>query len=129
MLNPSKFASAMRPKINSNDFGCFLELISRFEFDFRRCGFFFEGFEFMVCSKFNHTQCALHVHVLWACLCPQNSNSNVVVSVTIHMTRIYIYTFFKDVCECICICMCICIWKCLCLCCCVCIYSVVLVMT
>ena len=31
-------------------------LISRFEFDFRRCGIFFERFEFLVCSKFNHMQ-------------------------------------------------------------------------
>ena len=58
-----------------------LELISRFEFDFRRCGFFsFERLEFLVCSKFNHRTCASVV----ACLCPHNSISNVVVSVTIH---------------------------------------------
>ena len=43
-----------------------LELISRFEFEFRRGGNFFEGFEFLVCSKFNHTHHAVvHVHVLW----------------------------------------------------------------
>ena len=43
-----------------------LELISRFEMDVRRCGFFFERFEFLVCSKFNHTHnVAVHVHVLW----------------------------------------------------------------
>ena len=30
----------MRPETNSNDFW-FLELISRFEFDFCRCGIFF----------------------------------------------------------------------------------------
>ena len=29
----------------------FLELISRFEFEFGRCEFFFEGFEFLVCSE------------------------------------------------------------------------------
>ena len=34
----------------------FLELVSRFEFDFRRRGNFFEGFEFLVCSTFNHMQ-------------------------------------------------------------------------
>ena len=44
----------------------FLELISRFEFEFCRRGFFFEGFEFLVCSKFNHTHhVAVNVHVLW----------------------------------------------------------------
>ena len=46
--------------------------------------FFFERFEFLECSKFNHMQrdctCACAV----ACLCPQNSNSNVVVSLMIY---------------------------------------------
>ena len=39
----------------------FWELISRFEFEFRRRWnyIFFEGFEFLVCSKFNHTRCGL----------------------------------------------------------------------
>ena len=32
---------AIRPETDSNDFGRFLELTSRFEFDFRRCGIFF----------------------------------------------------------------------------------------
>ena len=74
----------MRPEINSNDFGGVLELISRFEFDFRRCGnLFFERFEFLVCSKFNHTQCGRTCACAVACLCPHNSISNVVVSVTI----------------------------------------------
>ena len=55
----------MRPKINSNDFGFFLKLISRFEVEFRRCGFFFEGFEFLVCSMFNHMHIeTVHVRVL-----------------------------------------------------------------
>ena len=45
----------IRPKINSNDFGVFfLEQISRFEFDFCRRG---NDSMFLVCSKFNHTQC------------------------------------------------------------------------
>ena len=44
----------------------FLELISRFEFDFLHRDFFFERFEFLVCSKFNHTHhVAVHVPVLW----------------------------------------------------------------
>ena len=43
-----------------------LELIGRFEFDFRSREFFFERFEFLVCSKFNHTHnVAVHVPVLW----------------------------------------------------------------
>ena len=45
---------------------------------------FFERFEFLVCSKFNHTQCGRTCACAVACLCPQNSNSNVVVSLTIH---------------------------------------------
>ena len=53
----------------------FLELISRFEFEFRRREkFFFERFEFLVRS----CECAV------ACLCPRNSISNVVASVMIH---------------------------------------------
>ena len=49
----------------------FLELISRFEFEFCRCvNYFFEGFEFLVCS----CECAV------ACLYPRNSISNVVAS-------------------------------------------------
>ena len=47
-------------------FRVFLELINRFEFEFRRRGFFFERFEFLVCFKVNHTHhVAVHVHVLW----------------------------------------------------------------
>ena len=61
-----------------------LELISRFEFEFRRFeNGFFERFEFLVCSKFNHTQCGCKCVCAVACLCPHNSISNVVVSVTI----------------------------------------------
>ena len=46
----------------------FLELVSRFEFEFRRRGnYLFEGFEFLVCSKFNHTH---HVAVHEPVLCP-----------------------------------------------------------
>ena len=59
----------------------FLELISRFEFDFlRRENYFFERFEFLVCS----CECAV------ACLCPRNSISNVGASLTID-DNIYIY--------------------------------------
>ena len=65
-----------------------LELISRFEFDFRRRGKFFQ-------SAHN---VAVHVHPVWHCLHPHNSISNVVVSVTIHDDTymcLYIYTFFE----------------------------------
>ena len=43
------------------------ELISRFEFVFFVAkNIFFERFEFLVCSKFNHTHhVAVHVPVLW----------------------------------------------------------------
>ena len=56
----------IRPEIISNDVGFFLELITRFEFDFCLCDFFFERFEFLVCSNFNHI-CSetVHVPVLW----------------------------------------------------------------
>ena len=68
-----------------------LELTSRFEFKFRRRGnYIFERFEFLVCSKFNHTQCGRTCACAVACLCPQNSNSNVVASLTID-NNIYIY--------------------------------------
>ena len=61
----------------------FSELISRFEFEFRCCGnCFLEGFEFLVCSKFNHTQCGRTCACAVVCLCPHNSISNVVVSET-----------------------------------------------
>ena len=61
----------MPPEINSNDFGGVLELISRFEFEFCRfVNFFFEGFEFLVCSFESAV----------ACLYPRNSISNVVAS-------------------------------------------------
>ena len=63
----------------------FLELTSRFEFDFCRCGnYLFERFEFLVCSKFNHTQCGRTRACAVACLCPHNSITNFVVSLTTH---------------------------------------------
>ena len=86
----------MRPKINSNDFGFFLELISRFEFEFLRCGNFLNGFEFLVCSKFNHTHhVAVNVPVQWPVCAHPNSISNVVVSLTIH-DNIYINISIKE---------------------------------
>ena len=54
----------------------FWELISRFEFDFRR------GNHFLKAKKFNHTPLGCSCACAVACLCPQNSISNVVVSVT-----------------------------------------------
>ena len=61
-------AFTMPPETYSNDFGGFLELMSRFEFEFCRCGnYFFDGFEFLVRS----CECAV------ACLCPRISISNV----------------------------------------------------
>ena len=74
-------------------FRWFLELVSRFEFDFlRRESYFFERFEFLVCSKFNHAPCGRTCAV--ACLHTHNSISNVVASVTIHDDKyIYIYIY------------------------------------
>ena len=56
----------IRPEINSNDFGWFLELCSRFEFGFRRCGnfCFFERFEF-----FGVFELLSHTMWLYMCLC------------------------------------------------------------
>ena len=74
-----------RPKKNERfrEEGGGLELISRFEFECCRCeNFFFEGFDFLVCS----CECAV------ACLCPRNSISNVVASVTID-ENMYIYIY------------------------------------
>ena len=53
----------MLPELNSNDF-VFLQLSNTFEFDICRCGnyYFFSRFEFIVCSKFNHTQ-------MWPYIC------------------------------------------------------------
>ena len=48
--------STMRPEINSNDFGGFLELISRFEFEFRRRENFFLNDSNFWC---------VHVNVPW----------------------------------------------------------------
>ena len=60
-------------------FHVFLESISRFELDFVTT--FFEQFEFLVCSKCNHTQCGRTCACAVACLYPHNSTSNVVASV------------------------------------------------
>ena len=67
-----------------------LELISRFEFEFLRREIFFEGFEFLVCSNFNHTPCGCTCACVVACVRPQNSISNVVASVTIHDDMFFI---------------------------------------
>ena len=55
----------MRPKRKIRIISFFLELIG---FDFRRCGNFFERFDFLVCSKFNHTQCGRACACAVACL-------------------------------------------------------------
>ena len=44
---------------NFERFRGFLELISRFEFDFRAEIISFQWFEFLMCSVFNHMQCDL----------------------------------------------------------------------
>ena len=49
-------ACTIRPEIHSNDFGCFLELISRFEFEFRRPGNYFLNDSNFWC---------VHVNVPW----------------------------------------------------------------
>ena len=73
-------------------------IFSRFEFDFCRCGnYFFERFEFLVCSKFNQTQCGRTCACAVACLCPHNSITNVVVFVTIHDDTDVHVNIFRDV--------------------------------
>ena len=85
--------STMRPEINSNDF-VFFGIGWQIRIRFCRCGKFFERFEFLVCSKFNHTQCCRTCACAVACLCPQNSNSNVVASLTID-DNMYIYIYVR----------------------------------
>ena len=67
-MEPADKEGTIRPETNSNDFGFFVELISRFEFDFRRCGMFFNKTirffgVFKVQSHTHHV--AVHVHLLW----------------------------------------------------------------
>ena len=70
---------------NSNDFGFFLELIGKFEFDLRRRGNYLENpIRFVVCSGLTHMQCDCTCARAVACLHPDKSIPNVVVSVTIH---------------------------------------------
>ena len=120
------------PEIISNDFGRErgLELISRFEFDFRRCGFStLSEFDFRRCGKFfvmirifgvvgvqSHAiNVAVHVQCAVACLHPDNSIPNVFVSVTIHdnmymyictCTDVYMYIYVYGVYVCICVFVC-----------------------
>ena len=107
--------NTMRPKTNSNNFGGFLELICRFEFELSLRKLFFERFEFLVCSKFNHTQCGRTCACAVAFSHPHNSISNVVASVTIY-DDMYIYSYvFLSVyvsvylysCMFICVCVCL----------------------
>ena len=75
----------IRPETNSNDFGVFWNNQQiRIRISSLRKLFFFERFEFLVCSKFNHMQRDCKCACAVACLPPHNSNSNVVVSVTNH---------------------------------------------
>ena len=74
-----------------------LELFSRFEFDFRRCGNYFSDDSNGWCvSGFNHMQCDCTCACVVACVHPHNSVSSVVVSLTIHDDiQIYIYIHKK----------------------------------
>ena len=77
--------SAIRPETNSNHFGWFWNLLADSNSIFVVAEMnFFERFEFLVCSKFNHTQCGRTCACAVACLYPHNFISNVVASVTIH---------------------------------------------
>ena len=91
-----------------------LELISRFEFEFRRRGnYFLNGSNFWcVQSSITHTMWAVNVHVWPVCAhtipfrmlwCPSR----------FMMTYIYIY-FVYFICICTCICVYICLYICVC---------------
>ena len=55
------------PETNSNDFGCFWNQLADSNSNFVVAEIFFEGLDFLVCSKFNHTHhVALHLHVMCA---------------------------------------------------------------
>ena len=57
----------MPPEINSNDFGFFFEINKLVDSNSIFVAVdFFEGFELLVCSKFNHTQCGRTRPVLWS---------------------------------------------------------------
>ena len=58
----------IRPKINSNDFGSFWKLISRFEFEFGRRGIFFELFDFFGVFK-------VQSHTMWPYMCLHQASS------------------------------------------------------
>ena len=49
--------NTMRDETNSNDFGGFWNELADSNSTFVAAKNFFERFEFLVCSKFNHTQC------------------------------------------------------------------------
>ena len=60
------WTSTIRPETNSNDFGVFLELITRFEFDFLRREFFFLNDSNFWCVQSSITHnVAVHVLVPW----------------------------------------------------------------
>ena len=65
-------------------FRFFLNKLADSNSNFVAAEFFFERFEFLVCSKFNHTPCGRTCACAVACLHPHNAISNVVASVTIH---------------------------------------------
>ena len=85
MKSDDAFAAIIkRPETNSNDCGVFgTNWQIRIRFSSLRT-FFFDRFDFLVCSKFDHTQCGRTCACAVACLHPHNSISNVVVSVTIN---------------------------------------------
>ena len=83
------------PENKFERFRWFLELICRFEFDFRRPGnYFLKDSNFWCVQSSNthtHTQCGCPCACAVACLHPHNSISNFVVSLTIHDNLKYIF--------------------------------------
>ena len=61
--NADLFSVSIRAQTNSNDFGGFWNKSADSNSNFVVAEFFFERFEFLVCSKFNHTH-HVAVHVL-----------------------------------------------------------------
>ena len=69
------------------------------EFDIVVAEIFFERFEFLACSKFNHTHnVAVHVHVLWPVCTHTIPFLNVVASVTGSLLHVYLYVYIYKRC-------------------------------
>ena len=85
----------------------FLELISRFEFDFRRCGNFFLTIRFFWCVRGSVT-CdeTVHMHVLWP-VCTHTIPFRMLLCFWWFTITFFKITFFIKICICMCMCVCV----------------------